>query len=275
VKVYREWTTDEDKRIDLIIDSEAFTIAIENKIYHWLANDLGEYAEVIDRYGKAKSITIKAVLGLRDEGQLTDGFSSYTYAQLWQEVRALLGSYISTADPKWVTYLLDFMETTNNLAGENMELQQTDHFFIEHHDLIEKMVAERNAFLARLNQKVTTLCEMMKEITAGAALSRAPWVYAGSCVVLEFRFDDAYAIAFDLYLTPVGWQLQLFGRNKKASIYLAKLLAHPALSERLTTAVLQEGRHILQAWPVQTDLGAIRDALCSWVDALVRSSQAT
>ena len=273
VKLYREWATDESKRIDLIVDGEAFTIGIENKIYHWLANDLEQYSQVIDRYGREKSIIIKAVLGLRDAGQLKGGFTSYTYAQLWQQVRALLGSYISNADPKWVSYLIDFMETTTNLAGENMQLQKTDHFFIEQHDVIEKMLAERNAFLTRLNQKVATLCEMMKETDAAKALCRLPWPHGSSCVVLDLSFADAYAISFDLYLSPLGWELQLFARNKKSSAYLAKLLAHPVVSARLTSAVLNNGRYVFQALPIHMDLGAIQDILCSWVDALVVTSK--
>ncbi len=273
VKVNREWGTDEGKRIDLIISSETFTIGIENKIYHWLANDLEDYAQVIDRDGRGKSVVIKTVLGLRDTGQLKGGFDSYTYAQLWQQVRALLGSYISNADPKWVSYLLDFIDTTTNLAGLNMELQKTDHFFVEHHDIIEKMFTERNAFLARLNQKVATLCEMMKETEAAKALCKPPWIYERSCLVLDFRFADAYMVAFDLYLTPIGWELQLFGRGKAASAYLAKLLANPALKTRLATTHFSGGRYILQIWPIQTDLGAIKDVLCSWMDALVLSSK--
>jgi hypothetical protein len=276
VAVSRERGTDEGKRIDLIIDSEAFTIGIENKIYHWLANDLEQYAQVIDRLGLKKNIVIKAVLGLQRiqvPEQLKGGFSSYTYCQLWQHVRAMLGHYISNADPKWVAYLIDFMETTTNLAGQNMELQKTDQFFIAHNDLIEKMIAERNAFLARLKQKVLALCTMMSDLGVAAALSRPPWVYDGSCVVLDFVFLDAYAISFDLYLRPTGWEMQLFGRNNKSMGYLHKLISQPSLHVRAGNAPVVGNRHILQTWPIQTDLGAIKEAVCSWMDALINATK--
>src|ERR1035441_1950722 len=35
--------TDGGNSIDLVIEGEAFTIGIENKIFHWLANDLEDY----------------------------------------------------------------------------------------------------------------------------------------------------------------------------------------------------------------------------------------
>jgi len=94
--------------IDLIIDSEEFIIGIENKIFHWLANDLDDYGKHLDRLGSDKPsdkpIVIKAVLGLHllnSESPLKGGFVSYSYGQFWQQVRQLLGHYISKADPKW------------------------------------------------------------------------------------------------------------------------------------------------------------------------------
>jgi hypothetical protein len=276
VVVNRETGTDDGKRIDLIIDSEAFTIGIENKIYHWLANDLEQYSRVIDRHGHRKNIIIKAVLGLhpiQSNEPLKGGFTSYTYGQLWQHVRELLGHYISNADPKWVAYLIDFMETTTNLAGKNVELQKTDQFFIEHHALLEKLVAEREAFLARLNQKVSSLCTMMSETKAASVLSRPPWVYQSSCVVLDIYFADAYSISFDLYLQPIGWQLYLFGRNRKSASYLDRLISQPALQARVGNVPVVEDRYMVQTWPIQMDLGVIKEAFCSWMDALIAASK--
>jgi hypothetical protein len=274
--VRREHITDEGKRIDLIIDGEGFTIGIENKIYHTLANDLEQYGKVIDRLGREKNV-IKAVLSvhsIQSAERLKGGFSCYTYAQLWQEVREMLGHYISKADQKWVTFLIDFIDTTTNLAGQNMELQKVDNFFIEHDDLIEKMLAERKAFLERLNNKVRTLCTMLSEAGAAATLSRPPWIYKDSCVVLDFKFADAYTISFDLVLRPTGWELQLFGRNNTSLGYLRKLLGKPALEERVGNATLnEEKRYILQAWPIQKDLATIKETVCSWMDALINAAK--
>ena len=154
-----------------------------------------------------------------------------------------------------------------------MELQKTDRFFIEHNDLIEKMLAERNAFLARLNQEVETLCTMMSETSTAAALSRPPWVYEDSCVVLDFNFADTYTISFDLYLSPTGWELPLFGRNKKSTGYLHKLISQPALQARVGSAPLVGDRKIVQTWPIQIDLGAIKDTLCSCMGELIDATK--
>lgn len=276
LRVFTRQGTYGGNTIDIVIDCEAFTIGIENKVFHELLNDLKDYGKYIDILGKGKPLVIKAVLGLRHVRKidlLTGGFVSYTYGQLWQQVHELLGHRIGNADPKWVAYLLDLIETTNNLAGQNMELQKTDQFFIEHNEVIEKMIAGRNAFLNRLSQMVSTLCTMMGESKAAAALSRAPWIYADSCLVLDFQFANAYAIAFDLVLKPTGWELQIFGRNKKSEGYLNKLIGEPSLREQCKSAAFVGSRHILQTWLLQADLAEIRDALCSWVDALIAASK--
>lgn len=276
VEVLRETATDAANRIDLIIDNEAFTIGIENKIFHCLANDLAQYAQVINRRGHGKNIVIKALLSLNPIPAIQSfkgGFTSYTYTQLWQQVRAILGQYIANANPKWVTYLIDFMETTTNLAGHNMDLKRTDQFFIEHNDLIEQLLAERNAFLSRLNQKVINLRAMIDETSAARALSKPPWIYNKSCVVLDFQIAESYTIAFDLYLKPLGWELQLFSRNRKSPGFLHKLIAQPALQDRTGNAPVVNGKYIVQTWSIQKDLGEIRDAVCAWMEAVIEASK--
>lgn len=268
VVITRECGTDEGKRIDLIISGEAFVIAIENKIHHWVANDLEEYARAIANLGSKKDV-VKAVLGLHRVHELKGGFTSYTYSELWKQVRALIGDYIANAHPKWVTYLIDFMETTANLAGENVGLRQRDQFFIEHNALIEKLITERNDFLRRLNQKVSDLWGMLSAASEAAALSAPPYIWRDSCLVLDFQFANARTISFDLYLQPRGWELQLFGRNTaKNSAYLRQLISHPALHSRASSAPIRNGRYIVQHWDIKTDLRVICDALRGWMNAM-------
>jgi hypothetical protein len=268
--------TDGGNSIDLVIDSPAFTIGIENKIFHWLANDLEDYAWFFDRRGDKTRLVIKAVLGLhpiQDKAALKGGFVSYTYAQLWKQVRAGLGLHISQADPKWVSYLVDLMETTTALAGQDMQLNKAEQFFIENHELIERMLTEYSAFRTRLNQKVATLNTMMVEAPEAKALSKPPWIYDKSCVVLDFLLEKTYAIAFDLNLKPTGWQLQLFGRNMKSHVHLAKLLNQAPLRAKTSHAQHADGRYILQEWPLAADLGELRTALCFWIRSLVAAAK--
>jgi len=282
VSVIREFCT-ANGRIDLFVESESFTIGIENKIFHWLANDLTDYAHVLDELGNKngkKAIVIKAVLSIRpiqNLGTLKGGFVNFTYSQLWHQVQKMLGSHIAKADQKWVTYLIDFMETTTNLAGENMELKQTELFFIEHNRIIEKMIKERNAFQGRLAQKIVELSDLMKETNEVKSLATPPYKYSNDRLVLDFKkFANIYEISFDFFLTPSGWDLQLFGRGGPSFNYLLKLINQPVLHAKMinATSIDNGKRYCVQNWDVRTDLGEIRNELCSWITTIDEASNA-
>lgn len=229
--------------------------------------------------GRDKAVIIKAVLGLKpisSSRPLEGGFISYTYGQLWHHVREMLGHYIAQADQKWVTYLADFMETTINLAGENMELKQIDQFFIQHNEIIEKLLQELNAFRGRLSQRIVELLKLMDEAKESKLHATRHYLYSSDRLVLDFvKLDGQYDISFDLYLKPSGWDLQLFGRSKPAATYLLKLINQPSMQEKMRNVTQIEigKRFSVQGWPVQADLDAIRDALCSWIIAIDEASK--
>jgi len=271
ISVSREYCSAKG-RIDLVIESKFLTIGIENKIHHPVDNDLEDYSQAIDKLSK-KNIKLKVVLSLNRikdpvlmERLRTSGFVNHTYGQLWLQVREMLGHYITQAEAKWVTYLIDFMETTTNLAGQNMELKKTDLFFIENNETIETMLSERNAFLGRLTKKIEVLLELMKEQDEVKFLAEPPYLYAKDRLVLDFIFAYKYEISFDFYLTPSGWNLQLFGRNSQSINYLLTLINHPILQEKMSSTTYKEKRYFVQQWGVQDDMGEIRDALCRWIN---------
>jgi hypothetical protein len=263
--------------IDLIIDSESFTIGIENKIHHWLANDLEDYSETVERVGNNKDIVIKAVLGLlrvQNNALLKCGFRSYTYGELWQEVRVMLGHYIAQANVRWVTFLVDFMQNTTNLAGENMELKKSDKFFVEYDEAIEKMMAERSAFFERLYRRVGMVFNEIGKLDEVRAPSRA-FVWKRACIALELNFKDMPPIVFDLDISPKGWRLTLFGRNPKSEAYLSQLVRQPALKARLANAPYRDKRYLLRTWPdIETESGEIRDAVRDWLRILIEANAA-
>lgn len=278
VEVYREYGTENRNRIDLVIDSDAFTIGIENKIYHWVANDLEHYGKVIDDLGQNK-VLVKAVLApSKNKGEpLKGGFEWYTYSKLWDHVRPMLSHYSSNPDSKWVIYLNEFMQTITDLAGENMEVKQVDRFFTKNYEDIEKMFAARKLFLDRLNQKVSALCAMMKD----AATSGDPKVWGLhqgrlACLCLTFTFEGPYSVVFDLWPKPAGWELHLFGRDEQNHAYVRQLISRHPLQERTSSPLFKgenkEKQFIVQSWPIDADLGEIRDDLCSWILALSKAA---
>jgi hypothetical protein len=276
VKVYREWGTEANNRVDLVINCDAFTIGIENKIDHTTNNDFGDYARAMDSFKSDKKIYV--LLGLNPVPNLGGGFISHTYQEFWRLVKERLGRYIAKADPKWLIYLIEFMETTAHLAGTNMGLQQTDKFFIKHHALIDKMLARRDAFISQLSARVNDLKNLVNEARKTATNIPEPriWPNKSGCdvMVLDFPFDGSVKISFDLVVKLTGlWELQLFDRNPKSkdkpSSYLCDLAERPPLCSRLQKPRLEAQRMIVQEWKIEeAKLEDIQKAVCEWVALL-------
>ena len=94
------------------------------------------------------------------------------------------------------------------------------------------------------------------------------WIYAKSCLVHDFNLSR-HSIAFDLYISPQGWELQLFGRNIKSQAYLTELfLISPMCDHK---AILKDSRYILQEYDLSTELETIKSKLIEWFGLLTQS----
>ena len=270
-RIHREYVTHHNKRIDLVIQCEGLVVGIENKIYHWLANDLSHYSKVLENLGKPDLTVVKIVLGLHAINQpLPGGFRSVTYLQLWDAVEQRLGRQLTQANQKWLNYLTDFIQTTRNLSQRNMELLPNDQFFIENNQAIEKLIHERWQFIGRLHERVSRLHAMVitDDQWKSLNLSKEPWVWSKDRLVLDFKFQDRFPISIDVILSPSGWQSQLFAR-KGGEEFLSRLFTEvPAMQEYANADQTDNGRKLINSWPVATDLAVIESSLLNTVRVL-------
>ena len=79
VNVYREVATKKDGRIDLLIFADDNAIIIENKVYHNLTNDLGDYMQLVQNYGNKR---IGVILTLNPIHVSNDRYVNITHHEL-------------------------------------------------------------------------------------------------------------------------------------------------------------------------------------------------
>ena len=267
VTVRREVWTTAGKRMDVVVEHQEFAIGIENKIDHWLANDLVEYSREIGRLATGKRHAIKVVLGVRPVREaLPEGFNAHTYAGLWQRVRVRLGERIATADPRWITHLIDFMENTERLTPSPMDLKPTDRFYIDHDEDIRRLIADHNDFQNRLAWRVTLLKEQMGELPLSQWLRRPLWVHAGRCLVVDFSMPGVEQAALDLWLHSSGWQLELFGRD---SVSNSTALRIAAATLPASTPLTDNKRYVLNRWPIDAELPEVSAGVVGWLESLM------
>lgn len=265
VLVSREESTFNQKRLDLLIETDNLLIGIENKIFHHLNNDLNDYSYALKKWAQPNNLEIvKIVLSIKKE-QPSDGFVNVTYEELFTEIRRRMSHYQITKN-KWYFYLLDFMNSIEGLAGSKMKIDENDQFFLDNFEKIEALLGERNKFLAKLNNKVV---ELQQKIEKPPQCKRQ-WIYSKSCLVHDFEFFS-YKIAFDLFIAPSGWQLQLFGRDAESKKYLTFLFNTIPLKG--TQQGYKDSRYILEEFCLHQDLSTIAASLLKRFSMLLESQE--
>lgn len=110
--VFREFSTNKGNRIDILIKGDDWAIIIENKIYHWLSNDLSDYWDSIKVDNKNK---IGIILSLKKEHEnYHENFKNITHKELLNEVKNNLGFAISNISQKHLLHLKDFILNVDN-----------------------------------------------------------------------------------------------------------------------------------------------------------------
>lgn len=132
---FLDWTVDREvktirgKRIDLAILSSDVdrVVIIENKIYHHLNNDLGDYWNHYS--GIAENDKVGVVLSLYSIRLNDNRYINVTHQQLCNEVLKNLGNYILNANYKYVVYLKDYIENINTFYMSDAQKNNLEFYF--------------------------------------------------------------------------------------------------------------------------------------------------
>lgn len=123
--VQREYATDNNKRIDLLITTEDNkAIVIENKVYATPYNPFDDYIHKVEKeYNGYQQIDI--LLTIHNEPK-TQGcnFEKITYEQLLKRVRGNTGAYLAEANEKWLVFMNEFMKNVDSLQEESMAVDK-------------------------------------------------------------------------------------------------------------------------------------------------------
>lgn len=173
VTIQRELTTDSG-RIDLVISTADWVLAIENKIRHRVHNGLVEYSNYIDKRFPEK-LREKIVLSVKDEtGSMEGGFENLTYDRLITEIDIALSEHNWTVSDKYSLYLYEFLQTFRNMYQPiKMEKEEID-FLILNRDKISELLGLEGRFEKYVKQRCEKIHDRIK-VTNGIS----KWVYDG------------------------------------------------------------------------------------------------
>lgn len=215
VSVEREVSTDAGNRIDLLITSDDHAILIENKIFASSGNPFLDYAEYLDRTANGrKKHKLLLTLGQKNEGSRW-GFMDLTYEELVQQIRSLLGRYVSGADTRYLTILLDFLNTLDNLQKGTRMDQGFVKLLAERTDDAENFLTGVTGFRDELRKKVRELgglVELEEHQNVRQYFYREKTALFDD-LVHDIRISEDLLAAVDTVVDPQGWRSFIWPRQ--------------------------------------------------------------
>ena len=151
------------------------------------------------------------------------GFRNITHQQLVKEIRGLLGSYVPDADTRYLTFVLDFLNTLDNLnRGTVMGQEFLDFLALRRNDT-ENFLREINGFKDELRKKIHGLADL---VDVQSNVRQLPWRKKDELFDIlghHIRLASDLEVAVDTFISPDGWKITFharIGTNEE----LAKLL---------------------------------------------------
>lgn len=186
LEIKREVVTDSG-RIDLVLISNKWVIGIENKIYHFLKNDLNEYASFLKKeFPGLESRNI--VLSIREEGgKIQGGFVNVTYKRFVQQLEIELINYKGDRTDQYFIFFTNFLQTIKNLYMP-INLERPDiEFLINNQEKIDQLVQMEQKLVSYINQRANAISNAIA-IEEGYK----KWVYEGYDVGFHYNFGDTW-----------------------------------------------------------------------------------
>ncbi|MDE0206474.1 MAG: PD-(D/E)XK nuclease family protein [Candidatus Tectomicrobia bacterium] len=275
-QVEREVRTEAGNSIDILIESDSHAVLVENKIFAGVNNPLAEYAAFLEAKEQAHKHKLLLTLEPTDAGT-EHGFENITYEKLLNEIRALLGRYAGNADSGYLTFLLDFLNTLDNLqGGEVMNAEFVD-FLAANFTEAKEFFGTIRAFKEELRGKVDTLANHIPDYPDTARVRRSKWREPDGLrdvLVHDVRPDpQAFPIAVDTIINPMGWEIEIFARargNQNARETLGRLLQHLGIQYEM-----RDQRHLLpDRFAYAAPLEPVAERVREVVHALANSGNA-
>ncbi|TCN62736.1 PD-(D/E)XK nuclease superfamily protein [Acetobacteroides hydrogenigenes] len=229
IKVYREYKTIKDNRLDLLILTENYAVGIENKIFHHLHNDLNDYMKTVESfcYNSRKPICI--VLSLNKltskediEKLKINDFINVTYEHLFKNIKHNIGKYLSNSNISYINHFTDFIKSIENLTPKTMENKVLWTFFKNNSEAIQDLTDSFIEYKNSLNQKIYQLNDTISK-NEFAPLADKQWIYKEPkllVLVHDYTIKSKYKVSIDTYIGINGWEIQLFGRNNQSTDFI-------------------------------------------------------
>ncbi len=217
INVYRERITYSGNRLDLLIETENLIIAIENKIWAPLYNNLKDYSDFLQKEYPGKRI-FKIVLSLHKIGdnQLSNDFRSVTHYELLEYVKKGMGEHLLTGNNKYLFQLVDFIETMQKHTKTNTMNKKVLDFFKEEKEKIDELLDEHREIQRFIHNKVKSVQNILNQRVEEEQielLNNRQWIWQKFDLVHDFDLGNGLVISVDSYFEIDGIGIKVWVRK--------------------------------------------------------------
>ena len=241
LSVEREVTTDKGNRIDILIQSDSHVIVIENKIFAPANNPFPDYATFAETL-KPQGRHISKFLLTRtpNNAGCAHGFRNVRHGEFVNQIRVLLGQYVAGAETRYLTFMLDFLNTLDYLQRGMVMDPDFREFLARHLDDVETLVRRCYQFKATdLRSMVGRLRDRVGDV--GVPRLRAPLLGSPSAedrsLVDELRYfitcREGFEVNVRAIVSPTGWEIRIGQTDQRLNELLTCLrISHQEQSGR-------------------------------------------
>lgn len=204
INVFREFTTENGNRIDIVMQSDEIVIGIENKIMAEVYNDLTDYANTLE---KLNNNAVKILLSLQDASNIAkeNGFINITYSELFNKLRLNLLDYVDTQN-KWYIYLIDFMKNLEGYKVEKGMEENINEWVKNHHEEINSFYELLNVVKNNMDSKINEYGTLLEEMSPRY---KVKYWHDSDVQVGAYITFGRLGCNLDVVLTVEGWKLGL------------------------------------------------------------------
>ncbi len=212
--VSMECQTPKGNYLDLLIRCHDFAIGIEMKVNAALYNDLVDYGKLVaakNPDGRAYKVVLSNA-----PCQTYAGFVNLRYADLVPAIKQQLGNYVLSADPKYTSLLLDFLNhVTSYIGGYAMDIDpKLLTFMKDNHNNVQRLFNTHNDLHRLLESKMAQIHDEIMRLASLNGIIGSVWrlhSYQGR-IVCQFlinasaiRFRSELAITDDYCIKTCHW----------------------------------------------------------------------
>lgn len=192
-EIEREYFTEDQKRIDIIMSFANAVVVIENKIFAHVYNPFKSYHKEVEKYirkNKKGDCNIVEILISLNKEDNKDGFKNITYEQLFERVEKNLPNYKLNANAKWLLYMEDFLKNIKNFnrgLSMNLEWQKLiseneeslKNFFENYTNDIKAKILFRDSLSELLKQEINNDITLKDKVEIGTYKGKNAESYSG------------------------------------------------------------------------------------------------